>query len=69
MDNVISKVSQLKMLKEEAERRRKEVEASQTQNFERRWIQMQDQMLLLQANQRHPSSSIWSLSLLIAATT
>ena len=68
MDNVISKVSQLKTLKEEVEQRRKEVEASQTQNFERRLIQMQEQMSLLQANQRHPSSSIWSPSLSIGAT-
>ena len=52
MDNVISKVSQLKTLKEEVERRRKEVEASQSQNFERRLIQMQEQMSLLQANQK-----------------
>ena len=62
-DNAISKVSQLKMLKEEVERRRKEFETSQIQNLERRLTQMQEQMSLLQTNQARPPgelSSIWS---------
>ena len=47
MDNIVSKVSQLKTLKEEVESKRKEFETSQTQNLDRRLIQMQEQMLLL----------------------
>ena len=71
MDNVISKVSQLKTLKEEVERRRREFEAGHTQSLERRLIQMQEQMSLLQTGQRRPSedlSSIWSPLLLARAT-
>ena len=44
MDNIVSKVSQLKTLKEEVERKRRELETSQTQNLERRLTQMQEQM-------------------------
>ena len=63
MDNIISKISQLKTLKEEVERKRKEFETSETQNLERRLTQMQEQMSLLQSNRTHPPgelSSIWS---------
>ena len=58
MDNIISKVSQLK--------RKLSVkgnETSQTQNLERRLAQMQEQMSLLQTNRAHPPgelSIIWS---------
>ena len=71
MDNVISKVSQLKTLKEEVERKRRELETSQTQNLERRLTQMQEQMAVMQANQTRPSEElrgIWSPPLSIGAT-
>ena len=61
IDGVISKVSQLKTLKEEVERRRRELEATQAQGLERRVTQLQEQMALLQPS--HPTgglSSIWS---------
>ena len=63
MDNIIGKISQLKTLKEEVERKRKEFETRETQNLERRLTQMQEQMSLLQTNRTHPPgelSSIWS---------
>jgi len=34
MDNVIEKIPQLRVLKEEVERKRKELDASHTQNLE-----------------------------------
>ena len=43
MDNIISKVSQLKTLKEEVERKRRELETSRTQSLERRLTQVQEQ--------------------------
>ena len=52
IDGVISKVSQLKTLKEEVERRRRELEATQAQGLERRVTQLQEQMALLQPS--HP---------------
>ena len=55
IDGVISKVSQLKTLKEEVERRR-ELEATQAQGLERRVTQLQEQMALLQPS--HPTGGL-----------
>ena len=43
MDNIISKVSQLKTLEKEVERKRRDLETSQTQSLERRLTQVQEQ--------------------------
>ena len=51
MDSVIDKVSQLKVLKEEVERKRRELDTSHTQNLEQRLTQVQEQMSLLQSSQ------------------
>ena len=51
MDSVIDKVSQLKVLKEEVERKRRELDTNHTQNLEQRLTQVQEQMSLLQSSQ------------------
>jgi len=51
IDNVIDKVSQLEVLKEEVEKKRRELDANHTQNLEQRLTQVQEQMLLLQSSQ------------------
>ena len=53
MDNVIDKVSELKVLKEEVERKRRELETSHTHNLEQRLTQVQEQMYLPQPSQSH----------------
>ncbi|XP_065899645.1 uncharacterized protein [Dysidea avara] len=57
MDNVVDKVSQLKVLKDEVERKRRELETSHTQNLEQRLTQVQEQMSLLQSSQTHSGES------------
>ena len=47
IDNIIGKVSQLRALKEELERRRRELESSHVQGFERRLTQIQLQFNLV----------------------
>ncbi|XP_065908838.1 uncharacterized protein [Dysidea avara] len=60
IDNIINKVSQLKTLKDEVERKRREAETSQSQNLERRLTQVQEQMSLLQSSQTGELRNIWS---------
>ena len=69
MDNIISKVSQLKAFKEEVERKRRELETSQTQSLETRLTQMQEQMSLLQANQTGPSGELSSICMVAIITS
>ena len=64
IDNIIGKVSQLKMLKEELERRRRDLESSHVQGFKQRLTQIQEQVASIQSS--HTSrpteglSSIWT---------
>ena len=51
MDNVIDKVSQLKVLQVEVERRKRELDTNHTQNLEQHLTQVQEQMSLLQSSQ------------------
>ena len=51
MDNVIDKVSQLKMLEEEVERKRRELDTNHIQNLEQCLTQVQEQMSFLQPSQ------------------
>ena len=70
MDNIISKVSQLKTFKRKLSEKGENWRLAK-QTLERRLNQMQEQMSLLQANQTHPPgelSSIWSPSLPPGAT-
>ena len=64
IDNIIGKVSQLKTLKEELERRRRDLESSHVQGFERRLTQIQEQVTSIQSSHTsHPTeglSSIWT---------
>ena len=60
IDNIINRVSQLKTLKDEVERKRREAETSQSQNLERRLTQVQEQMSLLQSSQTGELRNIWS---------
>ena len=53
MDNVIDKVSQLKVLKEEVEKKRRELDTNHTQNLEQRLTLVQEQISLLQSSQTH----------------
>ena len=53
MDNVIDKVSQLRVLKEDVERKWRELETSHTHNLEQRPTQVQERMSLLQSSQTH----------------
>ena len=60
-DNIIDKISQLKVLKEEAEKKRREIEASQSLSLEQRVTQVQEQVRQLQSGT--PSTgiaNIWS---------
>ena len=47
INNIIGRVSQLKTLKEELERRRRELASSHTQGLERRLMQIQEQVTLI----------------------
>ena len=61
VDGIIDKMSQLKILKEELERKRKESESRIDQSLERRLTQMQEQVSLMQSTHRSTHmSSIWS---------
>ena len=60
-DSVIDEISQLKIFREEAERKRREIEASQSLNLEHRVTQVQEQVRLLQADTPTTGiASIWS---------
>ena len=61
VDCIIDKMSQLKILKEELERKRQESESRTDQSLERRLTQMQEQVSLMQSTHRSTHmSSIWS---------
>ena len=64
IDNIIGRVSQLRTLKEELERKRRELASSHTQGLERRLTQIQEQVTLIQSSRNTEElSSIWIPSL------
>ena len=61
IDDCISKISQLKVMKEETEKRRKELESTQTLWLEQRVTQVQEQVDRLNSAHSTPTlSDIWS---------
>ena len=60
-DGIIDKISQLKILKEELKRKRREHEGRESQNLEQRMEQMQEQVRQLQStHQPTGMANIWS---------
>ena len=60
-DGIIGKISQLKLLKETVERKRREMEATQSQSLENRLSRMQEQVEQLQTAHSRPSHSLASI--------
>lgn len=63
INNIIGKLSQLRALKEELERKRRELESSHTQGLEWRLTQIQEQVSLIQSHHAPPGgslSTIWA---------
>ena len=67
IDNVIGKVSQLRLLKEELERKRREMESSLTQGLECRLTQIQEQVTSIQSHRPSEVSSIWAPTLAVGS--
>ena len=60
-DSIIGKISHLKLLKETVERKRREMEATQSQSLESRLTRMQEQVQQLQTARSRPSNSLASI--------
>ena len=61
IDGIITKISELKVLKEEVEKRRKDLEVSRDRDLEQRVTQMQEQVNQLKSSQSTASvANIWS---------
>ena len=68
IDNIIGKVSQLRSMKEELERKRRELESSHAQGLERRLTQIQEQVTSMQSHRTTGElSGIWTPPLPVGA--
>jgi len=62
IEGIIDKISQLRVLKEELEKKHREIEARHNRSLEQRMTQVQEQMKHLQSSSPTDVASIWSSS-------